>query len=183
MGEERATARWVPWLAIAAFALLLILPALLSPLKLHDSFWIDWVWVDQFGEQLRQGQLYPRWLPASHDGLGSPVFYYYPPLAFYPAGLLAALRHGAGDGDRRDLRPCLRRIRRGDVSLGARLDAASARRRAFLHGRALSSRRFLRPRRARRSLRDRVHPFACARAEARRRGQGAGARRHLLCAR
>jgi uncharacterized membrane protein len=27
--------------------------------------------------------LYPRWLPLSHDGLGSPVFYYYPPLAFY----------------------------------------------------------------------------------------------------
>src|SRR6185503_11624055 len=37
------------------------------------------------------GTLYPRWLPGSHDGLGAPVFYYYPPLAFYPAGLLAAL--------------------------------------------------------------------------------------------
>ena len=91
MGDERAKRQWVAWLAIAALALLLILPALLSPLKLHDSFWIDWVWVDQFGDQLRQGQLYPRWLPASHDGLGSPVFYYYPPLSFYPAGLLAAL--------------------------------------------------------------------------------------------
>jgi hypothetical protein len=90
LDEGRRGARWLPALAIAAFAVLLTLPALLSPLKLHDSFWIDWAWVDQFGEQLRQGQLYPRWLPASHDGLGSPVFYYYPPLAFYPAGLLAA---------------------------------------------------------------------------------------------
>jgi hypothetical protein len=80
-----------PYLAIAAFAFLLTLPAMLSPLKLHDSFWIDWVWTDQFGDQLRQGNLYPRWLPASHDGLGSPVFYYYPPLSFYPAGLFAAL--------------------------------------------------------------------------------------------
>lgn len=80
----------MPWLAIAGFALLLILPAMLSPLKLHDSFWIDWVWTDQFGDQLRQGNFYPRWLPASHDGLGAPVFYYYPPLSFYPAGLLAA---------------------------------------------------------------------------------------------
>ncbi|MEA3043898.1 MAG: hypothetical protein QOH47_1736 [Sphingomonadales bacterium] len=82
---------WAPWLAIGAFALLLILPAMLSPLKLHDSFWIDWVWTDQFAGQLRQGIIYPRWLPGSHDGLGAPVFYYYPPLSFYPAGLLAAL--------------------------------------------------------------------------------------------
>jgi hypothetical protein len=96
LGEERAKAWWVPWLAIAGFACLLILPALLSPLKLHDSFWIDWVWVDQYGDQLRQGILYPRWLPASHDGLGSPVFYYYPPLSFYPAGLLAALGMAPG---------------------------------------------------------------------------------------
>ena len=82
---------WLPYLAIAALAVLLILPAMLSPVKLHDSFWIDWVWTDQFAQQLRAGVLYPRWLPASHDGLGAPVFYYYPPLAFYPAGLLAAL--------------------------------------------------------------------------------------------
>ena len=88
---EARWGRWRPYLAIVAFALLLTLPAILAPLKLHDSFWIDWVWTDQFGEQLRQGHLYPRWLPASHDGLGSPVFYYYPPLSFYPAGLLAAL--------------------------------------------------------------------------------------------
>lgn len=99
MGEkiaETRLGRWLPWLAIVAFALLLTLPAMLSPLKLHDSFWIDWVWTDQFGDQLRQGHLYPRWLPASHDGLGSPVFYYYPPLSFYPAGLLAALGMSPG---------------------------------------------------------------------------------------
>ena len=81
---------WRPWLAIAAAALLLVAPAILAPMKLHDSFWIDWVWTDQFADQLRAGTLYPRWLPASHGGLGSPVFYYYPPLGFYPAGLLAA---------------------------------------------------------------------------------------------
>jgi hypothetical protein len=91
LGEERSGARWWPYLAIAAFAFLLTLPAILSPVRLHDSFWIDWVWTDQFADQLRRGILYPRWLPAAHDGLGSPVFYYYPPLAFYPAGLLAAL--------------------------------------------------------------------------------------------
>jgi hypothetical protein len=86
--QGRSGARYWPWLAILAFAILLTLPAALAPLKLHDSFWIDWVWTDQFAGELARGNLYPRWLPASHDGLGSPVFYYYPPLSFYPAGLL-----------------------------------------------------------------------------------------------
>ena len=73
---------------IAVLAVLLTLPAVFAPMKIHDSFWIDWVWADQFTEQLRQGTLYPRWLPQAHDGLGSPTFYYYPPLAFYVTGLL-----------------------------------------------------------------------------------------------
>jgi uncharacterized membrane protein len=64
---------------------LLVLPAALVP-RAHDSFWIDWVWADQFTAELRRGNLYPRWLPRSHAGLGSPVFYYYPPLAFYVSG-------------------------------------------------------------------------------------------------
>lgn len=58
---------------------------------MHDSFWIDWVWADQFTALLRHGTIYPRWLPLSHGGLGSPVFYYYPPLAFYVSGLFGLL--------------------------------------------------------------------------------------------
>src|SRR5206468_1074455 len=61
----------------------LTLPIALGPMRTNDSFWIDWVWVDQFARQLGNGELYPRWLAQSHAGLGSPVFYYYPPLAFY----------------------------------------------------------------------------------------------------
>jgi hypothetical protein len=73
----------------AVFAILLLaaavlaVPAALGPVRLNDSFWIDWVWLDQFARELAAGSLYPRWLPLSHGGLGSPVFYYYPPLAFY----------------------------------------------------------------------------------------------------
>ena len=55
-------------------------------MMLHDSFWIDHVWASQFTALLREGVIYPRWLPWSHEGLGSPVFYYYPPLAFYLTG-------------------------------------------------------------------------------------------------
>lgn len=73
--------------AIVALALALTIPALLSPQMTHDSFWIDWVWVDQFTAELAKGNLYPRWMPLSHGGLGSPVFYYYPPLAFYACAL------------------------------------------------------------------------------------------------
>jgi hypothetical protein len=73
-------------IAIWGTALLLLLPALVRAPMSNDSFWIDWVWADQFNAALRGGVLYPRWLPQSHGGLGSPVFYFYPPLAFYVSG-------------------------------------------------------------------------------------------------
>lgn len=77
-----------PYSVIGLFALLLMLPAILTGKLIHDSFWIDLVWTDQFTALLREGTLYPRWLPQSYDGLGAPVFYFYPPLAFYLTGFL-----------------------------------------------------------------------------------------------
>lgn len=76
---------------IIGVALLLTTPAMLSQPMTHDSFWIDRVWADQFNSELAKGNLYPRWLPLSHGGLGSPVFYYYPPLAFYLIGLFGLI--------------------------------------------------------------------------------------------
>ena len=81
---------WTPRRAIAALVLvsaLLMIPALLTTPMVHDSWWIDIVWADQFTTALRHGQLYPRWLPESFDGLGAPVFYFYPPGAFYLVSL------------------------------------------------------------------------------------------------
>lgn len=72
---------------LALFAAALAMPAALGPVRLNDSFWIDLVWLEQFARELAHGTFYPRWLPLSHGGLGSPVFYYYPPLAFYVASL------------------------------------------------------------------------------------------------
>jgi hypothetical protein len=72
-------------------AVLLVLPANFGRPLLHDSFAIDWVWADQFTAQLAHGNLYPRWLPLSYGGLGAPVFYYYPPLAFHLVGLFGLL--------------------------------------------------------------------------------------------
>jgi 6-pyruvoyl-tetrahydropterin synthase related domain len=93
-GARRPRVYWRAWpgekreILLVAAALLftataLTLPAALGPVRLNDSFWIDCVWLEQFARALGNGTLYPRWLPLSHGGLGSPVFYYYPPLAFY----------------------------------------------------------------------------------------------------
>lgn len=87
--HRQLLARAGPYAAIATLSVLLMLPAVLGETRLNDSFWIDWVWLDQFTAELRKGVLYPRWLPLSHGGLGSPVFYYYPPLGFYVAAVFA----------------------------------------------------------------------------------------------
>lgn len=61
-------------------------PILLAPPPLQDSHWINLVWSQQFTAEMAGGTLWPRWLPASHDGLGAPVFYFYAPVAFWLAG-------------------------------------------------------------------------------------------------
>jgi hypothetical protein len=44
-------------------------------------------WSRHFSEALFAGELYPRWLPNAHAGLGAPIFFYYPPLVFYVQAL------------------------------------------------------------------------------------------------
>ena len=46
------------------------------------------VWYLNFSQQLWAGDLYPRWLVNMNSGLGSPVFFYYPPLPYYLTSLL-----------------------------------------------------------------------------------------------
>jgi len=49
------------------------------------------LWYTHFSEQLWRGELYPRWLLSMNEGLGSPVFFYYPPLAYYLTSILHPL--------------------------------------------------------------------------------------------
>ena len=79
------------YLLFVAVAALLMVPAVLGPSMLYDSFIISWVWADQFTSEIARGNLYPRWLPLSNSGLGSPVFYYYPPIAFYVTAIFGLL--------------------------------------------------------------------------------------------
>jgi hypothetical protein len=76
------------FLALGATALLLLAPPLLLGARASDSGPFNQVWTSQLADGLARGELYPRWLPHSFEGLGSPTFYFYPPLAH---GLAAAL--------------------------------------------------------------------------------------------
>lgn len=64
-------------------ACLLMLPNLLFGVVQIDNVQLNYLWAQQFVEQLREGIAYPRWLPRSFEGLGSPTFFFYAPLPFY----------------------------------------------------------------------------------------------------
>ena len=73
---------------IVVIATVAMLPTLLwGPSRSHSST-LNYVWAAQFAEVLGQSHLYPRWLPRSFQELGSPTFFFYPPLSFYPPALL-----------------------------------------------------------------------------------------------
>lgn len=47
--------------------------------------------MDQFSWMLTHGGAFPRWVPTGFGGRGSPVFYFYPPLAFYISSAVRSL--------------------------------------------------------------------------------------------
>jgi hypothetical protein len=67
----------------AAAAVFLLLPSLLFGTLISHSSPLNLTWAAQFAEQFRAFVPYPRWMPWSFDGLGSPAFYFYPPLPFW----------------------------------------------------------------------------------------------------
>jgi hypothetical protein len=80
-----------PYGILACIAIIAMLPAFLfGPGETHSASY-NFVWIRQFGEAMAQGNLYPRWLPDSFEGLGSPAFYFYPPLVYWLAGGIDAL--------------------------------------------------------------------------------------------
>lgn len=73
---------------VSAAALVFALPLIVLgyPRLAHDAiFHIPWA--THFARVLWSGTLYPRWLPDMYEGLGSPAFFYYPPLSYYLAAL------------------------------------------------------------------------------------------------
>lgn len=84
------------WLQIRTLILIVfaaslaIAPELLWGLSASDSFRYNIVWTDEFARQFANGNLYPRWLSQSWDGLGAPTFYHYPPLFFWLTALISS---------------------------------------------------------------------------------------------
>lgn len=82
--------RW--WaLALALAAAILLAPSLLEGTLISHSSPQNLTWAAQFADLFRAGILYPRWLPASFEGLGSPTFYFYPPIAFWVDAVLSVV--------------------------------------------------------------------------------------------
>ena len=76
---------------IHSIIILAIVAAILMAPAFVFGTWQDsthnFAWVDGFAAELQKGWIYPRWLSQGFDGLGSPSFYFYPPLPFLAMGL------------------------------------------------------------------------------------------------
>ena len=76
---------------IGLAALALMAPALIHGAPTGDSGGYNYVWTSQIAAEMARGVVYPRWLPQSFEGLGSPTFYFYPPLAHWLSGAFALI--------------------------------------------------------------------------------------------
>lgn len=74
-------------LVIALCGLLLSVPIWLhtGEVSLGADIQYHLLWTENFARQFWSGEPYPRWLESMNGGLGSPIFFVYPPLPFYAA--------------------------------------------------------------------------------------------------
>ncbi len=87
-------------LLILLAALLLMAPELTIGMTVTDNYRFNLLWPEQFGDLLRNGSPYPRWLPHAWKGLGTPAFYFYPPVFFWVTGAVDALTGGTLSSER-----------------------------------------------------------------------------------
>ncbi len=69
----------ISWIII--FALIITIPATLYSVASGHDFPFHLKWANHFSKQIWTGELYPRWLQDMNAGLGSPAFFFYPPIA------------------------------------------------------------------------------------------------------
>src|SRR4030095_16064043 len=83
---------WKYLLLIIAAGVLMTLPTLLYGIPFYtDDGIVHAVYYSRFLDQLRSGEIYPRWLFGMNCGFGSPTFYFYPPLPYYLTSLAKPL--------------------------------------------------------------------------------------------
>ena len=77
---------------LIASGILLTLPALLYGFpEISDDAVQHVLYIRSFSKQFWAGELYPRWLSEMNAGLGSPTFFYYPPLSYLITSLITPL--------------------------------------------------------------------------------------------
>jgi 6-pyruvoyl-tetrahydropterin synthase related domain len=85
--------------AIAGAGIVLTLPVLILGVPFFSDDGVTHaMWYAHFSGQLFGGDLYPRWLMNMNAGLGSPVFFYYPPVPFFLTSLLRPFFAGDPQG-------------------------------------------------------------------------------------
>src|SRR6476620_3904234 len=77
-------------LLILCLGLHLAYQLLLVPVIGHDDF-LHLTWLEDFVRLRESGINFPHWLPESNARIGSPTFYFYPPLTYYLADVLYSL--------------------------------------------------------------------------------------------
>ena len=80
----------LPILVIAATAIIVVLPIFLRGFPSGADIRHHYKWAFYFWDGLREGAIYPRWLAGANRGYGSPVMFYYPPLALYAVAVFNA---------------------------------------------------------------------------------------------
>ena len=89
--KEWSPAGRLAFVLVASVSAVSILFGILDyPVIGHDSY-VHLNWLDQFTRLREQGIAYPRWLPDSFGGFGSPSFYFYPPLPYWIASFFYSI--------------------------------------------------------------------------------------------
>ena len=81
----------LPILAILGIGLILAIPLLLNGTINANDFPLHLRWSKEFSAQFWSGDFYPRWLMRMNAGLGSPIFFFYPPIPYYFTSLFKPL--------------------------------------------------------------------------------------------
>lgn len=97
-GRNQEPFRWLEHVRPVAFlvllSLLLALPVLRYGAADLSNDGLDHArWARVFSEQFWAGEFYPRWFSNVNAGLGSPSFFFYPPLPSYVAALFWPVMH------------------------------------------------------------------------------------------
>jgi hypothetical protein len=81
----------LPFAGILLLAAVVILPVFVKGFPSGFDAVRHYRWTTQFIYAMRDGAIYPRWLPTANDSQGSPVPLYYPPLSFYVAAAFSTV--------------------------------------------------------------------------------------------